>query len=76
MRRLLNVLVALDRLVLCICTLGGFHPDATISAIAYRRERQGRLAGKILRPMIDALLYPAQKHHCRRAYFAARKRRR
>ncbi|MCX8018266.1 MAG: hypothetical protein N2690_10260 [Rhodocyclaceae bacterium] len=31
-------------------------------------ERQGKLAGRALRPLIDALFWPLEREHCRRAY--------
>jgi hypothetical protein len=67
-QRILNVLIALDQLAWVLLTLGRGHPDETISAAAWRMERQGKLAGRILRPLIDALFWPLERDHCRRAY--------
>jgi hypothetical protein len=68
--RVLNILVALDQLVFALITLGSSAPDETISAAAWRLESKGKLAGAIFRPLIDALFYPIQKHHCYLAYLA------
>ncbi|TCS69703.1 hypothetical protein EDC61_1191 [Sulfuritortus calidifontis] len=66
--RVLNLLIALDQLAWVLLTLGNGSPDETISAAAYRMERQGKLAGRILRPLIDAIFRPVERDHCRRSY--------
>jgi hypothetical protein len=43
-------------------------PDETISAAAWRMESQGKRAGRMLRPLIDALFRPFERDHCRNAY--------
>lgn len=68
-RRLLNLLVALDQLAWVILSLGNGSPDETISAAAWRMEMQGKRAGRVLRPLIDTLLW-FDKDHCRRAHNA------
>lgn len=67
-RRLLNILVAIDQLLWVALTLGHGSPDETISAAAYRMERQGKIAGRILRPIIDALFMLFERDHCRMSY--------
>lgn len=57
-RRLLHLLIALDQLAWVIVTLGKGKPDETISAALWRMEQEGKLAGRILRPRIDALFRP------------------
>ena len=64
-QRILNLLIALDQLVWVIVTLGKGHPDETISAAMWRMEQQGKLAGRILRPLIDFLFSPLERDHCR-----------
>jgi len=64
-QRILNLLIALDQLAWVIVTLGKGSPDETISAAAWRMEQQGKLAGRILRPLIDALFLPLERDHCR-----------
>jgi hypothetical protein len=61
LRYILNVLIAADQLV---NTLIGGYPDETISAAAWRGEQSGRIAGKIMRPVIDFLFLPFERHHC------------
>lgn len=68
-RRLLNFLIALDQLAWVVLTLGNGLPDETISAAAWRMEGQGKVAGFILRPLIDTLLW-FDPDHCRKAYNA------
>lgn len=69
-QRLINLLVALDQLAWVVLTLGNGMPDETISAAAYRLERDGRLQGKLLRPVIDFVFLPLEREHCRLAYEA------
>lgn len=63
-QRILNLLIAFDQLLWVVFTLGKGYPDETISAAAWRMEQQGKLAGRILRPIIDALFWPLEKDHC------------
>lgn len=67
-QRVLNVLIAIDQLAWVLLTLGKGHPDETISAAAWRMEQQGKLAGRILRPLIDALFWPLERDHCRLSF--------
>lgn len=64
-QRILNILIALDQLAWVVLTLGKGSPDETISAAAWRMEQQGKLAGRILRPLIDFLFLPLERDHCR-----------
>ncbi|GIX31364.1 MAG: hypothetical protein KatS3mg124_1836 [Porticoccaceae bacterium] len=67
-RRLLHLLIALDQLLWVALTLGKGYPDETISAAAWRLERQGKLAGRLLRPLLDAIFAPLERDHCRLSY--------
>ena len=68
--RVLNLLIALDQFVFCVITLGDSNPDETMSAAAYRLERDGRWQGRLFRPLIDGLFYFIQTDHCKKAYLA------
>lgn len=52
MTYLLNILIALDQLGTAL--VGGW-PDETLSSYAYRLEQQGKLGGRMFRPLIDWL---------------------
>jgi len=67
-QRLLNLLIAIDQLLWVILTLGKGYPDETISAAAWRMEQQGKLAGRVLRPLIDAIFLPFERDHCWLSY--------
>lgn len=67
-RRVRHLLIAIDQLAWVLLTLGRGHPDETISAAAWRMEQQGKMAGRILRPLIDVLFRPLERDHCRLAY--------
>lgn len=69
-QRILNVLIALDQLLWVVLTLGKGHPDETISAAAWRMEQQGKIAGRIFRPLIDLLFLPIEKDHCYKAWLS------
>jgi hypothetical protein len=69
-RRLLHLLIALDQLAWVLLTLGKGHPDETISAALWRMEQQGKIAGRIFRPMVDLLFRPIEKDHCYRAWLS------
>jgi hypothetical protein len=60
----------LDQTVWVLVTLGHGSPDETISAAMWRMERAGKLAGRLFRPVVDALFYPFEREHCRLSYEA------
>jgi hypothetical protein len=68
-RRILHILIAIDRLLWAILSLGGGDPDETISCAMYRYEKEGWLVGKLLRPVIDIIFF-WDDQHCRKAYLA------
>lgn len=67
-QRILNVLIALDQFLFCLATLGHSSPDETLSAAAWRWEQAGKLRGRVLCPLIDALFLPFERDHCQMAY--------
>jgi len=69
MSRIINFLICVDQLLFCVITLGSSAPDETISSAAYRLELQGRLPGKVFRPLIDKIMF-FDPDHCRKAYRA------
>ena len=71
-RRSRNILIAVDQLFYVLLTLGHGDPDETLSAAAYRLERDGKLAGRIFRPLIDMIFF-FDDNHCYRAWMAERR---
>ncbi|TSE34714.1 hypothetical protein [Tepidimonas charontis] len=69
-QRIINVLIALDQLAWVLLTLGRGHPDETISAAAWRMEQQGKIAGRVFRPLVDLLFRPIEKDHCYKAWLS------
>lgn len=69
-RRILNLLIAIDQLLWVVFTLGKGSPDETISAAAWRMEQEGKLAGRVLRPLVDLLFRPIEKDHCYLAWLS------
>lgn len=65
--RILNIAIALDQLLWTLITLGNGSPDETMSAAAWRIEKEGRLAGKIFRPIIDMVFF-FDDNHCKTSY--------
>lgn len=70
MSYVINVLIAIDQLG---TALVGGYPDETLSSYAYRLDQQGKVAGRIFRPVIDFLFF-WQKKHCFNAYVSERMR--
>lgn len=68
--RFLNVLIAVDQLLWVLVTLGKGYPDETISAALWRMEQQGKIAGRVFRPLIDLLFRPIEKDHCYQAWLS------
>lgn len=66
-QRIINFLICLDQLIFNIITLGSSSPDETMSAAAYRLEQDGKLIGKIFRPLIDYMFFFDPKH-CEESY--------
>jgi hypothetical protein len=60
-------MIAVDQLLYSIITLGYASPIETMSAAAYRLEQEGRLVGKIFRPLIDCLFW-FDPLHCHVSY--------
>ena len=63
-RRILNWLIAFDQLVFATLTLGHSSPDETLSAAAWRWALSGKILGRVLRPLIDALFWFDPDHCC------------
>ena len=66
---LLNVAIALDQLG---NALRGGSPDETLSAAAWRTEQEGRILGRIFRPLIDLLAHHWERDHCRKSFESER----
>ncbi len=69
-RRILNWLIAFDQFAFNTITLGHSSPDETLSAAAWRWEQAGKLRGRVLCPLIDALFLPFERDHCQTAYLS------
>lgn len=71
-----QVLIGIDQLA---NTLLAGHADETLSARAYRADVNGRILGRVLRPIIDSLFFVLtvgrQRRHCFDAWVAERERR-
>jgi hypothetical protein len=50
-------MIAVDQLLYSIITLGYASPIETMSAAAYRLEQEGKLTGKVFRPVIDTIFW-------------------
>ena len=64
MSYLKNIALAVDQLINAI--LKG-SPDETLSSRAYRADRDGKIFGKVFRPLIDGILF-FDPQHCYGAY--------
>lgn len=68
--RLLMLFVAVDCLLLSLMKLGDHYRGATISAVCWELEQEGKWRGRIFRPAIDFLLRWLEPDHCSRAWLA------
>jgi len=70
---MLNILIALDKFIYQLLTLGYGSSFDTVSSAAYRMERKGRLVGRLSRPAIDWLFSMlGDKNHCFTSYISAK----
>lgn len=61
-----QILIAIDQLV---NTLLGGYADETLSARAWRTERDGKIFGKIFRSIIDGFFF-WDPNHCYESYLS------
>ena len=71
-QRLMHLAIALDQLAYVLVTLGRGSPDETLSAAAWRTEQEGRILGRIFRPLIDLLAHHWERDHCRKSFESER----
>ncbi|MEO8119537.1 MAG: hypothetical protein ABI606_09475 [Rhodoferax sp.] len=72
-QRILALLIALDVfLFACLC-LGNVRRNETASSAAWSLEQDGKLLGRIFRPLIDWLFHLVQKDHCAASWRNERK---
>lgn len=71
-----QLFIAVDQLLNVLVTPfhSGAYADETLSARAYRMDRDGKPWGRITRPVIDFLFRWQMREHCRGAYEQERKR--
>lgn len=65
--RIVRILIALDIFVFAIITLGNVKRNETISAACWGLEQDGKLMGRIFRPIVDTLLW-FDPNHCADAW--------
>ena len=70
--RILIFLIALDHLGLVLLTLGNCKRGETLSAAAWSLEQDGKLMGRIFRPLIDTLFCTIEKNHCAKSWLVQR----
>lgn len=66
-QRILHILIALDQLAFSLITLGKAYPNETLSSAAYKGEQEGRVTGKLFRPVIDLIMF-FDPMHCKMSY--------
>jgi len=67
-KRIFNIIVALDIFLFTLVTLGGSKRNETASSAAWSLELDGRWQGKLLRPLIDWMFSPFEQDHCRKSW--------
>ena len=66
--RLLILLIAIDHLIFAVLTLGSCRRGETISAAVWALAQNGKLQGRIFRPVIDWLFTWIERNHCQVSY--------
>lgn len=66
--RILTILYILDNLMLALLTLGNCRVGETLSSVAWELELDGKLLGRIFRPLIDLIFFPLEREHCLKAW--------
>ena len=64
MGRILTILYIADNLLLALITLGACKVGETLSSVAFELELDGKLFGRIFRPLIDLIFFPIEREHC------------
>lgn len=67
-KRALMLAYLIDSAILGLATLGNCKVGETISSVAWDLEQSDKYLGHLLRPVIDALMRPFERDHCRKAY--------
>lgn len=73
-RRLLNIGIAIDQLILTVLSLGGAYPDETLSSFVHRRAFLEGKIWVILEAFINKIFF-WEEEHCEKAYYAEMERR-
>ena len=68
MSRMFIVLLALDHAILAAATLGNCKPYEMISSALWSLEQDGKRIGLVLRPIVDLILSPRTRDHCRQSW--------
>jgi len=63
-QRLLRILIAFDILAFALLTLGNCKRNETISSAVWSLYLDGKIQGKIFKPLIDFIFSPIEKDHC------------
>ena len=69
--RILQILIAFDQFLNAL--LFGGWADETMSSAAWRMEYEGYFWGKVMRPVIDTIMF-FDPHHCEASYQSERLR--
>jgi hypothetical protein len=69
-RRGLIVFCALDHIILVAFTVGNCQPYEQISSALWTLEQDGKVLGRIFRPVVDFLLAWLESGHCERVWKA------
>lgn len=67
-KRLLMILTAFDHWLMTMITLGNCRPGEYISSAAWSLERDGKLLGRIFRPLIDRIFARWESDHCYKSW--------
>jgi len=70
-----NILIGIDQFFYVVITLDQGMPDETMSSAAWRTERDGKILGRVFRPIIDAIFRLfGEDDHCYLSYLSEKDR--
>ena len=74
-KRLLNLLISTDQFIYVWVSFGQGMPDETMSSAAWRTERDGKILGRVFRPVIDSIFRLfGEDDHCYKSYLSEKER--
>lgn len=74
-QRVRNLLISVDQFIYVWISFGNGLPDETMSSAAWRTERDGKILGRVFRPIIDSIFRLfGEDGHCYKSFLSEKDR--